>query len=385
MDLAAKMAFKKLRERDHILSERQIRIGIIGTGFARTVQLPVFRAMPGADVVAVCSAHREKAEETAKKFDIPHAFTNYRELLKLDELDLVSIVTPPHLHHPMALAAIEAEKHVLLEKPMALDLAEARELYQKAEAAQIIHLIDHELRFAPMRRKFKELVDQGFLGQLYHVNIGQAAGRRADPQVPWDWWSDASQGGGLLGAVGSHQIDQLRWWFGEIEEASGHWETFVRERPLPGRGGKTRLVETDDFCSFQLHLSQGGLANVTLSSVARHGDGWQRVEAYGSAGTLILGKGRLWGAHRDDRELVDLTEPDPLKGQVAGLAEGEFPMSFAHFAHELIRSISEAKSPKGTKGPEGAATFYDGMRCQAVLDGVRRSQNEGGRWVPCGP
>ena len=328
--------------------------------------------------MAICSAHREKVEATAKEFGIPHVFTDYQELLQLDELDIVSIVTPPHLHRPMALAAIEAGKHVLLEKPMALDLTEASELYQQAETAGIVHLIDHELRFSPTRRKFKALVDQGFLGQLYHVGLSQAVGRRADPQVPWDWWSDASKGGGLLGAVGSHQIDQLRWWFGEIEEASGHLETFVRERPLPGTGGKTRLVETDDFCAFRVRFPEGGLAAVTLSSVARYGEGWQRVEAYGSAGTLILDKGRLWGAHRADKELVELTESDPLQGKVAGLSEGEFPMAFVHFARELIRSIRAGESPKG-------ATFYDGMRCQAVLDAVRRSQNEGGRWIDCGP
>jgi predicted dehydrogenase len=367
------------------VNKQSIRIGLIGTGFARSVQLPAFRATPGAEVMAICSAHREKAEATAKEFNIPHAFTDYRQLLKLDELDLVSIVTPPHLHCPMTLDAIKAGKHVLLEKPMALDLAEASELYQQAESPGIIHLIDHELRFSPTRRKLKALVDQGFLGRLYHVNMTQAAGRRADPQVPWDWWSDASQGGGLLGAVGSHQIDQLRWWFGEIEETSGHLETFVRARPLPGTGGKTRLVETDDFCSFQVRFEHEALGTVSLSSVARYAESWQRVEAYGSAGTLILDKGRLWGGHRDDKELVELTEPDPLKGKVAGLSEGEFPTAFAHFARALVQSIREAKDPKGTKGPEGAATFYDGMRCQAVLDGVRRSQNEDGRWVSCGP
>lgn len=360
------------------MSEQRIRIGLIGTGFARSVQLPAFRATPGADVIAICSAHREKAEAAAKEFGILHACTDYRELLKLEELDLVSIVTPPHLHHPMALAAIEAGVQVLLEKPMALDLAEAREIYQRAQAAGIIHLIDHELRFSPTRRKFKELVDQGFLGRLYHVALSQAAGRRADPKQPWDWWSDASKGGGLLGAVGSHQIDQLRWWFGEIEEASGHLETFVRERPLAGTGGKTRLVETDDFCAFQVRLADGALATVQLSAVARQGQGWQRVEAYGSEGTLILDEGRLWGAQRDEKELVELTESDPLMSKVAGLSEGEFPLAFAHFARAIIRSISEAKSP------EGAATFYDGLRCQAVLDAIKLSQVEQGRWMPCG-
>lgn len=359
-------------------NKEQIRVGIIGTGFARRVQLPTFHATPGVQVVAVCSAHRDRAEAAAQEFGIPQAFSDYRQMLQTGELDLVSIVTPPHLHLPMGLAAIEAGTHLLLEKPMALDLSEARQLYQQAESAGIVHLIDHELRFSPARRRFKELVDQGFLGQLYQVTVSLATGLRADPERPWDWWSEAAKGGGLLGAVGSHQIDQLRWWFGEIERAAGLLETFIKERPLAGMGGQTRLVEADDFCSFQLRFATGALATVTLNSVARHVQGWQRVEAYGSEGTLILDRGRLWGARSGEQELTEQTPDDPLQGQVTGLPEGEFPQAFIHLTRALVESLRQGQAP------EGSASFYDGMRCQAVLDAIRRSQAEEGRWVPCG-
>ena len=127
--------------------KEQIRIGIIGTGFTRRVQLPAFRATPGVQVVAVCSAHRDRAEAAAQEFGIPQAFSDYRQMLQTGELDLVSIVTPPHLHLPMGLAAIEAGTHLLLAKPMALDLGEARQPYPRAAAAGIVALVHPGMYF----------------------------------------------------------------------------------------------------------------------------------------------------------------------------------------------------------------------------------------------
>ncbi len=355
------------------VNPKKIRIGIIGTGFGKSTQIPGFLACPDAEVIAVCSHSKEKAEATAKEFNIPHAFTDYRNLLALKELDLISIVTPPHLHHPMTMAALEARKHVLCEKPMALNLEEAREMYERAQAAEVVALIDHELRFNPIRRKIKELIEQNYIGRLRHVSVHMISNLRANAtSPPWDWWSEAQKGGGALGAFGSHMIDLLRWWFGEITEVCGHLETFIRERPLPD-SGKMRWVETEDFAAFGLKFANDAYGEVVLSSVARHSR-YAKIELYGSEGTLILQDEKLLGGHKGE-ELKEVPEPEPLP-QPKGTPEGVFPRSFALLAEYLIGCLRDGKRP------QMGATFYDGMRCQAVIDAIRRSHLER-RWVAC--
>jgi len=356
-----------------VMNPKKIRIGIIGMGFGKSTQIPGFLACPDAEIIAICSQRKGKAEATAKEFGIPYAFTDYRDLLKLKELDLVSIVTPPHLHYSMALAAFEARKHVLCEKPMALNLEEAREMYERAQATDRVALIDHELRFSPIRRKIKELIEQNYLGKPRHVSVHIITNLRADAMSPpWNWWSEAQKGGGILGAFGSHQIDLLRWWFGEITEVCGHLETFIRERPLPD-SGKMRRVETDDFAAFGLKFANGAYGTVVLSSVAHHSR-QIHIELQGSEGTLILQNEKLLGGRKGE-ELKEIPEPEPLP-QPEGISEGVFSRSFVLLARYLVECLREGRRP------QMGATFYDGMRCQAVIDAIRRS-HDARCWVAC--
>src|SRR6185369_6215167 len=119
-----------------------VRIGLVGTGFAEKVQLPALRHVDGARVVAVASGHRSSAERAAAGFGIPLVCDTFEELVALDEVDLVVISSPPHTHAPAALAALEAGKHVLCEKPMALDLGEAERMTAAAEASSRLALVD---------------------------------------------------------------------------------------------------------------------------------------------------------------------------------------------------------------------------------------------------
>ena len=186
----------------------QLRVGMIGTGFGSLVQIPAFRAHGRAEVVAVASGTPGKAKKTADTLSVPHAFDDWRKLVAAD-LDLVSITTPPSLHHPMALAALAAGKHVLCEKPMAMSTAEADDMLAHGNRARRVHMIDHELRFNPNRRKVRRLIEKGFIGAPRHALLTVVNAGRHDPSKPWGWWYDETQGGGLLGAVGSHQVDLL--------------------------------------------------------------------------------------------------------------------------------------------------------------------------------
>src|SRR5262245_64806858 len=286
------------------MKDERIGVGLIGTGFARNTQAPAFSICEGAELLAVCSGRFENAQRVAAEFNIKHVCENYEQLLALDEVSLVVVSAPPYLHHPITMGALEAGKHVICEKPMAMNAAEAREMVEAAESRpDQLSIIDHELRFNPTWRRMKELVDDGFLGDLYHIDITIASGFRHSAQRPWNWWSQKSAGGGLLGALGSHAIDAVRWLFGEIVSVCGSVETMVSERRDPA-GGEMKLNETDDYCSFMMKLSphdglqRGGAAHcvVSLSALFASG-GKNHVGAAGSLGTLVLdGEETLSGA-----------------------------------------------------------------------------------------
>src|SRR5258708_40321766 len=193
------------------MSDRVVRIGIIGAGFARSTQIPAFKACSDAQIVAIASARREHAEEVAREFGIEHVESDWRALVERYDVDLVSIVTPVATHCEMTLAALDRGKAVLCEKPMAMNADEARRMTERAREAGVLALIDHELRFLPGRLKMRELVRRGEIGKVRHATVTFRSDSRANPERPWNWWSDIKQGGGALGAIGSHIIDGWRW------------------------------------------------------------------------------------------------------------------------------------------------------------------------------
>jgi predicted dehydrogenase len=346
----------------------KLRVGVIGTGFGSRVQIPAFRANPRVEVVAVASSQPGKARKVADGFGIPHAFDAWADLVRAD-LDLVSITAPPDLHRPATLAAAAARRHVLCEKPMALSTGEAAEMLAAAEQAGVRHVIDHELRFNPNRRKVRKLIADGFIGRPRHALITLVGPGRSDAGKPWTWWADQSRGGGLLGAVGSHQIDLLRYWLGDIERVAGNIESYVKARP-DAETGKPRPVTSDDFTSFMLRFTSGAVATVVISAVTAHGRG-PRVEVWGDEGTLVLDEGdRLWGAPRG-RELADLTEMETLTAPPGMDYVALWGISFMRLVDHLVAAILDG----GPVAP--AATFADGLVVQKAMDAIRRSAATG--------
>lgn len=348
-----------------------VRVGIVGTGFGQSAMVPGFRLAEGAEVAAICSGRRERAEAAARAHGISLAFDDYREMLARARLDLVCVATPVATHAPIALAAIAAGCHVLCEKPTALDAGEAAAMLRAAEAAGVVHMIDHELRFNPTRARVAELIGQGYVGRVTYASIRNVSALRADPGKPWSWWSDRALGGGALGASGSHQVDLLRWWLGEVVEVSGQLATYVARRPDPD-SGVPREVDSDDQFSFIARFAGGAAAHVFVSYVAHHG-GSNQIEVHGDAGSLVIDHDdRLWGRRLGAGAPEELTAPDPLEG-LPGVPPNIWGRSFVHLARELVAAIVEGRRPRR------GATFADGLRCQQVLDAVRRSSDEGRR------
>lgn len=358
-------------------NERTIGVGVIGTGFARTTQLPAWAACEGARVVAVASGRRENAERAAREFDVPFVASDWREVVSHVEVDLVSIVTPPVTHAEMAVAVLEAGKAVLCEKPMAMDAGETGRMCEAARAAGALALIDHELRFLPARRRMRELIQGGELGRVRHAKFLFRGGSRALADTPWNWWSDERAGGGALGAIGSHAVDALHWLLGtRVSHVSASLAAHVAERRDPV-SGESRRVTADDEASMLVNFEDGGAAEratgVVSVSLAEPGAPEHTVEVFGTDGSVrIDGAGRLWRARVGESAWQSVEAADaPLAD---GLRDTEWSRGFTVFAREIIDALRA-----GRTSVEGAATFDDGHRTQLVLDAARAAHASGCR------
>src|SRR5436305_6320722 len=204
------------------------RVGIIGTGWGARVQVPAFREA-GLDVVAIAGHDAERTRNVASQLDV-EPFDDWRELIA-SNVDLVTIVTPPSQHLEMATFALDAGKHVLCEKPTALNASEAEQLVAAGRKhPDQIALIDHELRFLPSFIAARERI--GDLGGIRYAEVRYASPGRGDRTRAWNWWSDAEQGGGIWGAVGSHFVDTLRLLGMEIEAVQATLRTIIDARPF---------------------------------------------------------------------------------------------------------------------------------------------------------
>jgi predicted dehydrogenase len=345
-------------------AQRALRVGVIGTGFGSLVQIPGFQRIPGVEVVAVASGREQRARQVAAKFGLRAAYGDYRQMLSDQELDLVSIVTPPYLHHEMTLAAVERGFNVLCEKPFAMHLGQAREMVSAARAAGVVAAVDHEFRYLPARLKLKELVEAGYLGEVRTARVVALADMlMGTAQRPWSWWSEQEKGGGILGAIGSHLIDSLSWWLGPIVEVAARLDTFVTSRPLP-RSDEWRPVTSDDQVTALFRLASGAQATYIVSGVTRPGQ--SRFELYGSEGTLIIDDARLLGA-RD----ASAPEEIPLPA-LPPLNQGD-DFRIAPFLLFLERFLPWLRG----ETTASVASFDDGLYVQAVMDAIHQSSDEG--------
>ena len=347
-------------------------IGIIGVGFGAQVHVPGFRS-EGWDVAAICSRNRAKAQKAADEAGIAGVHTDPMELIRRDDLDAVAIITPPGAHHALALAALGAGEHVLCEKPFALDARQATEMRDAAEKSGRTAMIAHEFRHTPQRGYIKRLLAENYIGKFQLCTIELFLDRyvtREPRPLTWNAWN--AEGGGLLGALGSHYIDGLRYWFGEVATVTGRIAALRPDVKDPATG-RIIQAETDDTFSFTLTFKDGGTATMIASFAATPTRG-AKIAVMGDNGTL----------------LAEQPGPNPLEDGVvvasrdgAPLAPLETPEQYTPFAdardHRLMafRLLVRDFTNGVEQGISPAPNFTDGLRCQQVLDAVRASSASG--------
>ncbi|PYQ50364.1 MAG: gfo/Idh/MocA family oxidoreductase [Acidobacteria bacterium] len=313
------------------------RVAIIGRGWGQRSQAPNFRDA-GLDVVAIGGRD------------------NWRSLIS-QHVDLISVAMPPSQHLEMANAALEAGKHVVCEKPTALNVAEADQLVAAARKhPNQIAIIDHELRFLPSFIAARQRI--GEIGAIRYAEVRYASPSRGDRSRPWNWWSDAKEGGGVWGAVGSHFVDALRYLGCEIESVQATLATIIKER-----SGKP--VTSDDFAAVHLRLRGGALAAMTFSAVASGPDEPTALTIHGEHGAFRLtGEELLFAKPRGPLERIAGGDLSQRPGNSPG---GAFGTGTYLLGVALRRAIDDGD--RSALAP--AATFEDGLAQQRVLDAAR--------------
>ncbi|HEX5689678.1 MAG TPA: Gfo/Idh/MocA family oxidoreductase [Roseiflexaceae bacterium] len=351
-----------------------VRIGVVGTSYwSELVYLPVLKDHPRAELVAVCGQNAERTARIATKYAIPAAYTDYRAMIEQAGLDALVISVPDDLHYPIGIAALDAGLHVLCEKPLALDMAQARAMYEKAEAAGVVHMILYTYRWLPPYLMVRRLLDEGYIGRPFQCAMRYVCGFGRNPGDRWRL--DPQRARGVVGDIGSHMIDLARWYLGDVAEVGAHLTTFAGRTNAAGQP----IATTNDAAALTLLFQNGAQAAIQLSSVVHIGDRGQEQQLIlsGENGTLevyhTFGRAEVRGARANEQQFSQLLSLD----YPTGPDEHEMAGMLAPFLDQPIgpRLFVDAI----VEGQSVAPSFYDGLKTQEIIDAAFESDRRGCR------
>ena len=350
------------------MDDRMLRVGIVGAGgIARGAHVPGYRSSGRANVRAVCDVNAEAARVFSETQDIPHHYGSVEAMLAQEELDVVSICTSNDAHHPAALAAIERGLHVFCEKPLALNFAQAREMYEAAQSQGVVTGINFTYRTFPAARYVKELAEQKLFGDVKHFSIEYFQSYSVNPSRSLEWrFQKKFTGTGALGDLGSHATDLALWLNGGISGVRGHMATFIHERPLQDGSGMG-AVDVDDSTEFLVSYECGATGVIAATRFATGRSNHQRISIYGDKGSLVYQNGT-------EPRLEVAVEPFskdgsamlvPVPSRLVGSSRSHVPA--------FVNTILDG-------APVQFPTFADGLRTQEVLEAAELSHTDD-RWI----
>jgi predicted dehydrogenase len=386
------------------MAERPLRVAMVGYAFMGAAHSQAWRnahrffdlpAVP--ELVVLCGRDREAASAAAAKLGWQESATDWRDVVARDDIDVVDVSSPGDTHRDIAVAALEAGKHVLCEKPLANTVAEAEEMTQAAEAARergVHSMVGFNYRRTPALALARDLVASGRLGRIHHIRAQYLQDWIVDPEFPLVWRLQKDKAGsGALGDIGAHVIDLAHFLTGErLEGVSGTLERFVERRPLPeqasglsGSGGsETGEVTVDDAAAFFGRTESGALATFEATRFATGRKNAMRIELNGSDGSLAFDFERLneLGVYDGTVDPSDagfrrilVTEADhPYAGAWWPPGHGlGYEHTFVHEVADFVRDVCAGRPP--------SPSFADGLYVQRVMDAVERSAASASTWT----
>lgn len=381
------------------LTKQTIGVGVAGTGFIGPAHVEGLRRN-GIHVLGLAEATPELAEQKAAQLGIPRSYGSLDAMLADADIDVVHLATPNHLHHPHAKAALLAGKHVICEKPLAMNAVESAELVELAEEKKLVNVINFNIRMYPLAQQARSMVQSGALGDIFILHGSYLQDWLLFP-TDWNWRLEPGLGGTLraVGDIGSHWLDLLTFITGlRVEKVYADFKTFHPIRKKPGKPLETftgkiltpedyidQPIHTEDYASVILHYENGVRGVLSVSQVSSGRKNRLYYEINGSKSSLVWDSERpneLWVGHRTEPNQLILKDPSLLSAEARATAsypgghnEG-FPDTFKQLYTKVYNYILAGDYSKTPDFP----TFADGHYEMQLCSAIERSAKEG-TWV----
>ena len=378
---------------------KEYRVGFIGFGFIGKVHafgyvnLPFFyQPVPlAARMTHVCTSRPATAEEGRALVGAAHAVTDFRRITESPDVDIVHICTPNHRHKEALLSAMRHQKHIYCDKPLTATLAEALEVARALDGYRATAQMTLQCRFFPAVLRARQLIEQGFLGQVLEFRACYLHAGSADPQAPLKWKLAAESGGGVIADLASHVLDLVHHLLGEFAQVSAATRIAYAERPSAADPQRRVPVDAEDCVMLLARMQNGALGQIEATKLATGTEDEFRFEIHGSKGAL-----RFNSMDPHHLESYDATVPDKPVGGGRGWTRVDtgqrFPAPAAAFpgpkfalgwlrVHAACLAKFLADVAAGRPGDPG---LRHGIRIQRLLDAVKRSADSGA-WVEAGP
>ncbi|PYK86813.1 MAG: dehydrogenase [Verrucomicrobia bacterium] len=372
-----------------MVTRRTLAVGLIGYNFMGKAHSNAWRQAPhffdlsaGVRMKTICGRNRAAVKKAATKLGWENAQTDWRRVINDAKIDIVDICTPNDSHCEIAIAAAQAGKAILCEKPLARNIDEAEKMVRAVKKARVVNMVCHNYRRVPAIVLAKQMIERGEIGDhIFHFRARYAQDWIVDPNFPlvWRLQSDPA-GSGALGDIFSHIVDLARYLVGEFREVCGVMETFVKQRPLERNRRVKAKVTVDDAVTMIGRFKNGALASLEATRFAPGRKNSITLEINGSTGSLFFDLEEMnrlkFFSRRDphDRQgfrdilVTESTHPYISNWWPPGHVIG-YEHTFVHTIADFVRAVLEGKSAH--------PTFADGLQTQRMLSAVSRSAKMG--------
>ena len=368
-----------------------INVALIGYAFmgrahsnAYRQVVPFFSPKRPPRMKVICGRSAREVEKARKALGWEEAATDWKDVIRRPDIELVDVCTPGDSHAEIAIAAARSGKHVFCEKPLANSLKDAERMLAAVEKAGVAHMICHNYRRAPAVQLARQIIAKGQLGEIRHYRGTYLQDWMSDPSAPFNWRLDRTKAGsGALGDIASHSIDLARFLVGEISEVTADLKTFVPTRAEAGKPRSRRTVTVDDAAMALVRFANGAVGTIEATRMAPGRKNYNRFEINGRLGSIAFNLERLNElevyfendpAHLRGFRTIMVTEPaHPYVGKwwPPGHIIG-YEHTFTHTVYDLVNAIADNTIP--------TPNFVDGVENQRVLHAIERA-SKSRRWV----
>lgn len=380
---------------------KELNVGIIGYKFMGKahsnawIKAPRFFDLPAKPVMKVaCGRHEQPLREFAQRWGWQDTETDWKKMVKREDVDIVDIALPQYLHHAVSIEAAKNNKHIFCEKPVALNYEQAREMYETAQEYGVTHYLNHNYRRCPAIRLAKRLIDEGKIGRIYHWRGAYLQSWISDPQFPLTWHlRKETAGSGPHGDLNSHSVDLARYLVGEISSVMAMTKQFISERPIPdevssgtfqagAKGKGTGKVSVEDAAFMLVEFENGALGSFEATRFAPGRKNYNYFEIYGDKGSITFDCERM-----NELKYYSVEDPDYAQGFRTIIATEPAhdyianwwpPGHIIGYEHEFVHAVVDFVNAIEKDQPI-EPNFYDGMKAMEVLDAGLRSAETGKR------